>query len=236
VAIGATDGAVGAEQWKFRLGVIEAVDVGPGSDGVARFASEGRAIGAFARHLLVEFTVVRILVARGAGAVVELKGKNFVGAAREANLVAIGARYGNVCAHQGVARIAMLLDGISGAVPVDNRVAILAAVLVGSPGELVIVRILVAIRAGLELNLLNRVLSPGELTLRAVHLAVRALQGIFRSVVLLHAEGGRFPAVDGVALGAFPLFGASIELPLVRIRGVAILAVRERNFLFEIVL
>ena len=48
---------------------------------MAGFAAEGRAIGAFASHAIVEFAFVRIFVAGGAGAILKMERKNFVGAA-----------------------------------------------------------------------------------------------------------------------------------------------------------
>lgn len=53
----------------------------------------------------------------------------------------------------------MLGDGVAGAVPIGHRVAVLAAVLIRCGGELVVVGILVAIGAGLKLNLVDGVLA-----------------------------------------------------------------------------
>lgn len=70
--------------------MIESVDVAPRFDVVASFAAEECAVRTFAGHLLIKFTLMRILMACRAGTVFEVEGKNFIRAATEAKLVAIG--------------------------------------------------------------------------------------------------------------------------------------------------
>jgi len=53
--------------------------------------------------------------------------------------------------------------------------------------------------------------------------------------MFLHAEEGRLEAVHGVALGAISLSRAFVELAFVRVRRVAILAVREGHLFFEVI-
>ena len=175
VTISTTNRAVSAKQGEFGFRMIEAVDVGPRFDGVTGLAAKRRAIGPLTRHVFIEFALVRIFMAGGAGTVFEFEGKNLIGAASESDLMAVRASHGRMCASQGVARIAMLLDRVRSAVPVGHRMAIFTAVLVRSPGELIVVRILMTVGAKFEFNFVNRILARGNVALGAVHLDVRAL-------------------------------------------------------------
>jgi len=120
--------------------------------------------------------------------------------------------------------------------PILYRVAILAAILEGCPGELIIVGVLVAIRAGGKLHLIKRVFTCRNVALCAIYLSVFAFQRILRTIVFFHAEQGRLPSVNSVTLGAFAFPGPPIELTLVRIRRVAVFASRKKNLFLEIVL
>jgi len=103
---------MGAEQRKFRLRVIEAVDVVPGFGAVAGFAAEGGSVGALAGHFLIELTLMRILVASGAVAVLKAERKDFVSAPCKADLVAVRAGYRRVCSSERVPGFAMFRDGV----------------------------------------------------------------------------------------------------------------------------
>ena len=81
VAIGARNGAMRSEKRIFCFGVIEAGNIAPGFYVVAGFAAEGRSVTSLARHLHDELSFVRIDVARGAGAVLEMERQDFVGTA-----------------------------------------------------------------------------------------------------------------------------------------------------------
>jgi hypothetical protein len=227
VALAAANGAMHAQKREFCFGMIEAVDVRPGFCVVAGFAAERRTIGAFAGHAIVELALVWIGVAGGAGAVLKMEGENFVGAAGRADFMAIGAGDRGMCASKGKTRAAVLGDGVGSAVEIDNRVAGLAAVVVRSRGELIVVSVLVAIAAEFEFDAVDCVFSGGDVTLGAIHLDVLALQRVVRGVMLFHAEERGFPAVHGVALGAFASLRASFELALVRIGFVAVVAIYE---------
>ena len=52
--------------------------------------------------------------------------------------------------------------------------------------------------------------------------------------MFLDAEQRRLPAIDCVAFGAFAILRTSIKLPFVRIRCVAVFAVRKGELLFEV--
>ena len=234
MAIAANDRAMRAQQGEFRFAVVKSVDVRPGLGIVARLAAERRTIRPFPRHAVVEFSLVRVLVAGGAGAVFKFEGKNFVGTARRTERVAVHASKRRVRAGQGEARVSMLGDSKRGAVEIDDRVAAFALVVIGCGGELVVMGVLVAIAARPKLYFVNCVLARRNVALCALHLDVFALQWIARSVVFLHSKEGRLPAIKVVAFRALAFLWASLKLALVGIRLVAIVAVRERELFLEV--
>src|SRR6516165_8425730 len=216
--------------------MIEAIDVGPGLHRMAGFATEGRAIGPLFRHAVVEFALMRILMAPGAGLILKFERQDLIRAPGCAELVAIAAGYRGVGAGEREFRVAVLCNRVRRAVPVHDGVAVFAAVLVGGARKLVVVRILVAIHAEFELDVVDRVLARRKVTLRTFHLDVFAFQGVARVVVLFHAKSRRLPPVDVVTLftGAFPR--AVVKLPLVRIGRVAVLASLKRNLFLEVII
>src|ERR1700757_2353838 len=111
-------------------------------------------------------------MARRAGAIVKSEGKNLVGSSTQTDLMAIGTGHGGVRSQQREAGTAMLCNGVTRPVPVGHRVAIFTTIVVGSRGKLVVVCILVAVRAGGKLHLVNRILARCDVTLRAFHLNV----------------------------------------------------------------
>lgn len=188
MAFAAGYGAVSPHQRELGFGMVEAIDVYPGADVVAGFAAEGGAIGAFASHAIVELALVGILVAGGAGAILEMERKNLAGASTQAGLVAIGARDGDVSASQSEARGLVLGDGKRGAMEIDDGMAVFAAIIVWCGGELIIVGVLVAIEAGGEFHFVDGVFSRGNMALGAFHLDVFSLQRIAGRIVFLNAE------------------------------------------------
>ena len=78
VAFAARGHAMSPEQGKFRFRVIEASNVDPGFGGVARFAAQRGSIGAFQRHAVLEFALMRIGVAGSASAVRKMERQNLV--------------------------------------------------------------------------------------------------------------------------------------------------------------
>lgn len=145
---GATlDHAVSTEKWELGFRMVESVDVCPGTNVMASFASQRCAVGALPRHAILKFTVVRIPMAGSTTAILEAERHNFVGAACRSHLVAIGTRHRGVRPGQCETRVAMLRNRKSGTVKVFNGMAALAFVQVRSGGELSVMRILVAVRA-----------------------------------------------------------------------------------------
>ena len=234
MTVSANDSAMRAQQREFRFTVIKSVDVPPRLGIVASLAAERRAVRAFSRHAVVELALVRILVAGGTSPVLEFEWQNFVGAAGCTELVAVDASNRRVCAGQGKARGSMLGDGKRGAMEIDHRVAAFALVAIGCGGELIVVGVLVAIAARPKLYFVNRLLARRNVALPALDLDVLALQWITRIVVLLHSEEGGLPAIQIVAFRALAFLWASLKLPLVGIRPVAVVAVRECDLLLEV--
>jgi len=74
VAIAAQGYAVRPKKWEFGFRVVEAVDIGPRAHVVASFAPQKRAVGALRGHAILEFSVMRILVAGGAAHVLPTEG------------------------------------------------------------------------------------------------------------------------------------------------------------------
>ena len=62
--------------------MIEAIDLGPRARIVAGLTAEQRSVGATLRHPLLEFTMMRIGMARGAAHVYEVKGHDLIRAPR----------------------------------------------------------------------------------------------------------------------------------------------------------
>src|SRR5215472_2752443 len=117
--------------------MIEAIDVGPGLHRMAGFATEGRAIRPLFRHAVVEFALMRVLMAPGAGLILKFERQDLIRAPGCAELVAIAAGYRGVGAGEREFRVAVLCNRVRRAVPVHDGVAVFAAVLVGSARKLV---------------------------------------------------------------------------------------------------
>lgn len=188
MAITALDGAVGAEQREFRFRMVEAVDVSPGPYVMAGFAAQGRAVRAALRHALLELAVMRIVVACRTAQILEMEGQDFIGAARSAYLMTIGARHGCVSASQGETCVAMFGDSKSGTMKVQDGVTALAFIQIRLGCKLIVVSIFMAIRASREFHLVNRVFTCGKMAFAAFDCDVLALQRVIGSVVFLHTE------------------------------------------------
>jgi len=158
--------------------MVEAVDVSPGFGAVASLAAEGSAVCALAGHLFCELTLVRILVASGASAIVKVERENFVSAPGKANLVAVRTGDRNMCSGERVAGIAVFCDRVSGPVPVGNGVAILTAIFVRLACKLTVMHVFVAIGTRLEFDLIDGVLACGSMALGALDLYVFALEWV----------------------------------------------------------
>jgi hypothetical protein len=223
-----------AQQREFRFAVVKSVDVRPGLRVVASLTSERRPIRPFPRHAIVELSLVRVLMASGAGPVFKFEWQNLVGAASCAKLVTVDARNRRMRARQRETRVSMLGDGKRSAMEIQNRVAAFTLVVIRRGGKLVVMGILVAIAAGSKLYFVNRVLARWDVALRALHLDVFALQWILGCVVLLHSEWGWLPPFHVVAFRALAFSWTGLKLALVRIRLVTVVAVRECELFLEV--
>lgn len=201
---------------------------------MTRLAAKQSPIGAFALHAVVEFTVMRIDVASGTSAVLEMERQNLVGTIRCAHLMAFAARYGHMCSRQRKFRLSMLGDGEERAVEVRYGMAILATIPIKSGGKLSVVSVLVAIHAVREFNFVNGVLASGQMALGTLHSYVLAFQGVLRGGMFFYAKERRLPAIHGMAFGAFAFLRPCVELSAVRVWFVTVHAVFERNWLLEI--
>jgi len=115
-----------------------------------------------------------------------------------------------------------------------QRVAALAGVEVRRPSELSIVLVLVAIGAVRKLDLEERVLAFGNMTLGTFDREVFPFERISGSGMIFCRKGRRLKTIHGVAGRAFRPLGPLHELPIMWIGLVAIHALRERDRLFEI--
>ena len=102
--------------------------------------------------------------------------------------MALRAGHGYVRSRQRVARLLVLGDGECRAMKIFYCVAILAAILVGRGGELLVMLILMAIQAGRELHLVLGIFACRSVALVASHSRVLSFQRVFGSGVFLHAE------------------------------------------------
>ena len=147
---------------KFRFRMIEGANVDPRFRAVACFAAERCSIGALLRHAILEFSLVRVGVARSACAVFEMEWQNFIRSSAQPNFVALRAADGNVRACQNETRVLVFGYREGRTMKILHGVAILATVLVGRGGELFVMLILVAIRAGREFHFVQRVFAGGR--------------------------------------------------------------------------
>jgi len=145
------------KQRKLRFGVVKTIDVSPRARVVASFAAERCTIGATLRHAVVEFALVRILMAAGAGHVCEAERQNLIGPARQTNFVAFRTRNRRVRARERVTRFPVHSDAEGRLMKILDSVTVLATILVRRGSELAVVLIFVAIQASSELQFVDGV-------------------------------------------------------------------------------
>ncbi len=98
----ALDGAVRAQEWEIRLGMVEPFHVPPAARVVAGFTTQQRAVRPLALHAVLKFTVMRVHVAGRAALIRKVERQNFVRAPAGANLVAIHAGHRHVRSRQRI--------------------------------------------------------------------------------------------------------------------------------------
>src|SRR5258707_6016818 len=134
---------------------------------MAGFASLRRTVGTTPRHAFVEFAMMHILMAGGAGAIFEMERQDLVLSAGGPHFMTIGARHGSVRGGQRKTRLAMFGDRECRAVPIQNGMAILAFVQIRGGCQLSVIGILVAVRPVCGSHLLDFVLARGYIGLVA---------------------------------------------------------------------
>ena len=154
--------------------MIESARSSPGLRVVARFAAHRITIRALQGHAVIEVVTVRIHVAPGATKILEVKRQYFIGTTTRTFLVTIIARNYRVCALQRESRGPMHRDGKFRPVKIIDCMTGFTAVLIGTLGELPIMRILVAIRALRKCDFVNRIRSSRDVALGACHAGVLA--------------------------------------------------------------
>jgi hypothetical protein len=159
VALAAGHRAISPGQRELCFRVVETRDVDPRPRVVACLATQGSAVGTPQRHALLEFALVGIRVACRACSILEMERQDFVCASAKANLVAIRARNGGVGASEWKTRVLVHCNREGRTVKVFYGVAVFTTVLIRGGGELLIVRVLVAIGAGRKFHFVNGVFS-----------------------------------------------------------------------------
>lgn len=115
-----------------------------------------------------------------------------------------------------------------------DRMTTVTRIEIRSGSELPRVLIRVAIGAAVELDLEQRVFSPRNMALGALHPCMSALERIRAGRMLFHGECRGAPSLHGVTGRALDPSSTFLELSLVRIGLVAIGAVGKCQRLFEI--
>ena len=118
---------------------------------------------------------------------------------------------------QGKAGLLVLRKRVSGRSEGMHRVAVLATVVIGRSRELPLVDVRVAILAGRQLDLVDRVQFEGKVAFGARDAGVLSLQWVSGRRMLLYSIGSRLPTIHRVAR----LAGAAIlpcgELRVMRV-------------------
>ena len=169
VARRASHRAVCPQKWELSLGMVEAIDVRPGFNVVAGFASERAAVRTTLRHAGFKLAMVGIAVASCAAPVVKMIRHDVAGPARGARLVAIITSHRHVRAGEAKPRVAMLGNRKRRPMKVLDGVATLATVSVRRRGKLTAVHVLVAVGAQSEFHFVNRVFAGGDVALGALY-------------------------------------------------------------------
>lgn len=219
-------------EWGFRM--IEPGQVLPRLRRVARLASCNDLVRSNLLQAFLELPLMRIRVATRATQALPVVDNRRLGPELRRFFVAVGAGHGKVSAGKNELRFFVARKGKSGGLVAFQTVAAVTSVEVRRCGKLSGVTVAVAIRATIELHLEQRVLALGNMALGALHVRVPPFQGISTRSVFGHGEGRRLPPAHLVARGALPVIRPLRELPIMRIRFVAIHARGKGQRLFEI--
>lgn len=200
---------------------------------MTRLASRHLTIGSHSAHFDLELAVVQIVVAGRTSLIgkMVLRRGSF---GNRRGTVALHAGHRYVRAIQSKARRLVLREREFRGMESLDRVTVFATVLVRSGGELSAMIVHVAIQAAPKCDLELRGRACRRMARRAFHLGVFAEQRISGRGVLLHPVRRGLEAIDGVTGSALGPSGPFAKLPLVRIRLVAIHALRMRDRFLEV--
>lgn len=178
VAIDTGRRTVGAQQGELRLRMIEARQFLPGLSGMARLAACERTVGPLLLHAFSELPFVRIDVAARAIQIFPVIDHGGLGLELRGLLVAVGTRNRNMPAGEDKAGLLMLREAECRGLVALESVATITCVKVRGRGELLRMLVGMTIGAVLELDLEQRVLPFGNVTLGALQTRVPPLQRV----------------------------------------------------------
>lgn len=230
----ARDRAVGAGERITGCGMVELRQIFPGLRGMAGLAAGKRAVGSAFGHEIAELAAVRVGVADGAGKVFKAIRNSGRGRTRRGCAMTLHTGDREVAAGESEARLLVPRDVERGRMVALQRVTVFAAILVRRGGELLLVGVGVAVRAERKLHLVVRGAASGQVTFRARHRGVLAIERVGRCGVLLHSKLCGLETFEGVAGGTITAVRALQELSAVRVGGVAVRALLVGHGLLEL--
>jgi len=214
--------------------MIETRKVGPGFDRVARFTSSCSSVSPPLSHLFIELAVMWVLVAAGAGAVVETIRRGRCRGTFATCRVALGTGYGEMSASQGKAALLVLRDRVCRRAKAFDRVAQFAPVLVRSCCKLTRVCVAMAIETFREGYLVLRRGPRGHMALIATDALMFAFERVGGQSMLLDSKQRGLPTIHGVTPRTFALVLSLCELASMWIGCVAIGTLCECDWFLEI--
>lgn len=213
MALGTRYRAMRAKQREMSGSVIKARHILPRVNGMAGFAAL-RSWGC-GDHPVAKLSPMWILVASRTRAVLKTISRDLAGAAH--GPMTLAACDCNVTSGEGKTGVFVAGEGESRWPETAHRVAGFAAIEKRRCRELVIVRVLVAIGAEGEFQLVDSALPGRNMTFLARDRSVRSFERIRGRLVLGESELRRLEARHRMARGAFPCIGAFQKLSSMRI-------------------
>lgn len=178
VTVDASRGSMSTEERKVSFRVVKSPQVLPVRGGMASLTSRRSPVRPHLPHTLRELAFVRVLMADGAGSVVELVQNDLLELRRGAFLMAIGTGGREMSPRERKAGLLMLRQRECRGMIALQVMALLAAVEIGRGGKLALMIVLMAVHAFGELDLVERVLALRNMTAGALHFRVLEFQRI----------------------------------------------------------
>lgn len=219
-----------------RVVMVEADEIFPGLLRVAGFASLGNTSGSQCLcHLQFELPTVNIgVTGRTVQAFEVVRNPGILRFFLLWRFVTVDTSDSQMTPRQRESQLLMPGKGKCRRLKSKFGVAVVAAITMRCGGELLLVSVLVAVGAAIELDFVPRSPALRYMALGAGDHGVFAAQGKGSQIVLYQEEFGRLEPFDGMAAFAFSSIGTGCELAVVWIGLVAIGALRERNRRLEI--